>query len=148
MERTLWSLAAAALAVLGAGCGGGGIDAGNPLVGSWETAFSSAGITGTETYQVNADGTLSYSLSASGTCSGSLTWSGYLWSSTATSVAFSGTPVCSGSATCGALTYSCSLAMSAAPTSGACDYALSNGDDTLALTNCTGTSNVTLLRAN
>lgn len=144
MGRTRWSLTAAGvLAVLGAGCGSG-----DPLVGSWATAFSTLGIVGTQTYEVSSNGTLSYTLTGSGTCSGTLTWSGYMWAATATSVTFSGVPQCSGTATCGGFSFDCAKANSVAPQSGACTYQLSDNDDTLALTSCTGTSDVTLIRAN
>ncbi len=144
MGRTRWSLAAAgALAVLGAGCSS------DPLVGTWATSFTYLGTTGTSTYQVNGDGTLAYTLSGSGsTCSGSMTWSGYTWTSTGTSVAFAGVPQCSGSFTCGAFSLNCTAGSSQALKAGSCSYALSNNDDTLALTSCSGTSDVTLTREN
>ena len=53
---------------------------------------------------------------------------------------------CTGSITCGAVSLSCTGDQGLK--AGSCTYALSNGNDTLALTACSGTSDVTLTRAN
>jgi hypothetical protein len=82
-----------------------------------------------------------------GSCSGSWDATGYSWAATANSITFSGTPTCTGSITCGALSLSCA-GQSQALKVGSCTYSLSNGNDTLALTACTGTSDLTLTRQN
>lgn len=129
-----------ALAVGGTGCSN------SPLDGAWTTATTVGGVTFTETFQVNGDGTLSVTESASSaSCSGSWTATGYSWAATASSVTFSGTPTCTGSITCGAVSVSCSSDQGLK--AGSCTYTLSNDDDTLALTACSGTSDVTLTRA-
>ena len=133
-------LALAALAAAGMGCGGG---SSNPLVGSWTQASSAGGQTTQTTYEVNGDGTVVVTTTGSGSCTGTETVTGLQWAATASEVTFSGTGTCSGGLTCGAITISCA---SNTTYSGACTYALSNNDDTLTLSACTGTSNTTLIR--
>jgi hypothetical protein len=136
-------LATAALAVVGTGCNN------NPLVGNWATAGTFGTLTVTETVDVSGDGTLSVKVSGmSASCSGAWTTTGYTWAATATEITLSGKPACTGSITCGALSLSCSGGMNTALSTGSCTYALSNNDDTLALTACTGISNGTFTRAN
>jgi hypothetical protein len=138
--RTTSLLVPLVLAVLGMGCSH------NPLVGSWSTAATVGTFTGTETYEINADGTVVWTASGAGSsCTGAWTVTGYTWTATSSSIAFSGTPVCNGALTCGALSLSCSGAGQLK--AGSCTYALSNNDDTLALTGCSGTSDVTLTRS-
>jgi len=136
------------IALMATACGGGSFNTNdsNPLVGSWTTATTSGMTTYTETVDVSPDGSLSVSLTTGGaSCSGTLTNTGYTWTSTATTVTVSGTATCSGSITCGALSYDCS-ASKPGVTAGSCDYSLTNGNDTLALTGCTGISNATFTR--
>jgi hypothetical protein len=138
-------LVGATLAMLGAGCSSG---SNSPLVGTWAAATTVGTFTGTKTLQVNGDGSLGVTESATSTsCSGSWVTTGYSWAATATAVTFSGTPVCTGSITCGAVSLSCSGSTQALA-AGACNYTLSAGDDTLALTGCTGTSDGTFTREN
>jgi hypothetical protein len=128
------------LAAVGVGCSS------NPLDGTWTTANTVLTVTLTETIEVNGDGTLTVSDTASSaSCSGSWTTTGYAWAATASSITFSGTPTCTGSITCGPLSLSC--AGNQGLTAGSCTYALSNANDTLALTACSGTSDLTLTRA-
>jgi hypothetical protein len=124
------------------GCGSG---SSNPLVGSWAEASSVAGETTQTTYELNGDGTVVVTATGSGLCTGTETVTGLQWAATSSSVTFSGTGMCSGGVTCGPLTFNCSGAQSYA---GACTYALSSNNDTLALTGCTGTSDKTLIRTN
>jgi hypothetical protein len=137
------SLALAALAAVGMGCSGG---SSSPLVGNWAEVSTTLGVTTTTTYEVNGDGTLTVTAAGSGNCSGTETVTGLQWAATSTSITFSGAGTCSGSVTCGPITINC--AGSQTSYSGSCTYALSNGNDTLALTGCTGTTDKTLLRSN
>ena len=141
MVRWLRLTAPAALAILGMGCSH------NPLVGTWNTAFTALGITGTTSIVVSSDGTMVVDVNGSGaSCTGASTTTGYAWAATGASITFSGTPVCTGGITCGNLSLSCSG--NQAFKAGSCTYALSNNDDTLALTGCTGTTDATYTRAN
>jgi hypothetical protein len=136
-------LASAALAVVGMGCSS------NPLVGTWAAASTAGTLTTTETVDVSGNGSLSVKVSAMGTsCSGSWSTTGYMWAATSTSITVSGTPDCTGSIACGALSLSCTRGKGEALGAGACTYTLSNGDDTLALTACTGIADVTFTREN
>jgi hypothetical protein len=136
-------LATAALAVVGMGCNS------NPLVGKWATASTVGTFTATETVDVSGNGTLSVNVSGmSASCSGSWSTTGYMWAATSSSITVSGTPVCTGSITCGALSLSCSGGKGTGLSAGSCTYAFSNNDDTLALTACSGTSDVTFTREN
>ena len=135
-------LALSALALIGMGCSS------NPLDGSWITASTVGTFTTTETVEVNSDGTLSVAVTAtSSSCSGASNTTGYQWAATATEITVSGTPVCTGSITCGALTLACTGATGTVK-NGSCTYALSSGNDTLALTACTGITATTFTRAN
>jgi hypothetical protein len=135
------SLALVALAAAGMGCGNS-----NPLVGSWTEAASVGGQTTQTTYEVNGDGTLDVTSTGSGACTGTVTTTGLQWASTSTSITFSGTGTCSGNVTCGAVTINC--AGNQTSYAGSCTYTLSNNNDTLALTNCSGTTDKTLIRSN
>lgn len=145
MARTtslLGALAVAMTSTMGMGCSH------NPLVGTWTTAFTTLGFTGTTSYEVNGDGTIVVTqVGSSSSCSGSSVTTGYQWAATDSSITFSGTPVCNGSITCGSVSLSCS-GTSGGLQAGSCAYALSNNDDTLALTSCSGTNDVTLTRTN
>ncbi len=130
-----------AVALAGTGCSS------NPLDGTWSTAFTVLTFTGTETIDVSSDGTLKVTVtSASASCSGTEVTTGYQWAATASSITFSGTPACTGSITCGALSLDCSKSGSSF-TAGSCTYTLSDSNDTLALTACSGTSDATYIRA-
>ncbi len=139
MVRSTHLLLPAALAALGMGCSH------NPLVGTWVSAYTVAGITITETIEVDGDGTLIVNAVGSGSCTGMEATTGYEWAATSTSVTFSGMPVCTGGVTCGPLTYDCTGNQGFK--AGSCTYALSNNDDTLALTACSGTNDLTLTRS-
>jgi hypothetical protein len=132
--------AAAALALASAGCSS------NPLDGTWSVASTFGTFTATQTVDISSGGSLTVTYTAtSSSCSGTLTNTGYQWAATASSITFSGTPVCTGSITCGALSLSCTEASSFK--AGSCTYALSDDNDTLALTACSGTSDTTYIRA-
>jgi len=134
-------LGSLALALVGMGCSS------SPLDGTWSAASTVGTFTATETVDVSSGGTLTVAVSAmSASCSGAWNTTGYEWAATATEITISGTPVCTGSITCGALSLSCSGTSQVKV--GSCAYALSNGNDTLALTACTGTSDVTFTREN
>jgi hypothetical protein len=140
MVRTTSFFAPLALVVLGMGCSH------NPLVGTWTQPVMVATFSGTESFEVNGDGTLVVLVQGAGSsCSGTWTYSGYSWASTASSVTWSGTPMCTGSLTCGNVTVACSSNTSQLQ-AGSCTYALSSDDNTLTLTGCTGMSNATLIR--
>ncbi len=135
-------LASAALALAGIGCSS------NPLDGTWSTATTIGTLTVTETVDVESGGSLSVTWSGtSATCSGAWTTSGYQWAATPTEVTISGTPSCSGAITCGAVSINCS-GDTGGVKAGSCTYALTDGNDTLALTACSGPSDVTFTRAN
>lgn len=144
--RARGALGCAAIAGLGMGCST------NPLVGTWSTAFTVGSSTLTDTLDLSSDGTLSVAISnGSPSCSGAWDVAGLTWTATAASgadsgtIAVSGTPDCTGSITCGAVSVSCAeenLEFKA----GSCTYTLSSDDDTLALTACTGTPDGTFTR--
>ncbi len=140
MVRSTHLLLPAALAALGMGCSH------NPLVGTWVSAYTVGTVTVTETIEVNADGTLVVNAVGSGSgCTGAEAVTGYEWAATSSSVTFSGTPACTGGITCGPVTVDCSGNQGFK--AGSCTYALSNNDDTLALTACSGTNDLTLTRS-
>ena len=133
-------LAAGVLAMMGTGCSS------NPLDGTWITAGTLAGVTVTDNVIVDGDGTLSVKSTASGSCTGTEEWTGYSWAATSTSVTFSGTATCSGAFTCGAVSVNCSGSTDPPLKTGSCTYAISDDNDTLALTACSGTADATLTR--
>ena len=141
-----WGFAASAtIAVLAVGCGGSSSGSSNPLVGKWTTAKSVGTVTVTETVNLNANGTLVVQVTAaSATCSGTETTTGFAWAATAASITFSGTADCTGAITCGTVSVACSD--STGVKASACTYALSNNNDTLALTACTGIDDATFTR--
>lgn len=132
----------ASLLVVLAGC------AGNPLVGTWDgPSTSTLGTTYHAEVEIKGDGTLTYSLIGTGSCNGTLLYTGYSWVSDATTLTFSGTPTCTGSLTCGALSIDCSKANQSS-TLGVCDYIVSNTNDALVTSNCTnGSLDTTWTRA-
>jgi hypothetical protein len=141
MKRMTSLLAPLALAILGMGCSH------DPLVGTWSKSLMVLTFTGSQSYEVNANGTIVVNTSvASSSCTGSWVTTGYTWAATANSITFSGTPTCTGQLTCGTVSVACSNNNQLQ--AGSCTYALSNNDDTLTLTNCsgTGTTNDTLFR--
>jgi hypothetical protein len=130
---------AAALAVLGAGCGSNGFAAGNPLQGAWLASINDVTFTGTATVTLGADGSVTEALTAMKIalvpCSGTETTTGLTWSSTGTTITVGGQSTCMGAFTCGPASVACSSAMSLQ--AGTCTYALTNNNDTLTLTSCT-----------
>ena len=82
------------------------------------------------------------------TCTGSLSFSGVGWTSTSTTISFSGAPSCSGTITCssGPLTCDDGGSQAAAVTSGTGTYTLEDGDDTLVVVD--GSSSYIFTRAN
>jgi len=137
MKKTI-----ASLLVL-AGC------AGNPLVGTWEgPSISTLGTTYHAEVDMKNDGTLTYALIGTGSCNGTLLYTGYTWASDAVTLTFSGNPTCTGTVTCGALSFDCSQTAQSS-TLGACTYVLSNGNQTLTTTNCSNAGlNTTWSRGN
>jgi len=122
--------------------------AGNPLVGKWDSpSTTTLGATFHAEVDIQGGGTLTYSLVGSGSCTGTLLYTGYTWASDAVTLTFSGNPTCTGTVTCGALTFDCSQS-AVSSTLGACTYVLSNGDQTLTTTGCSnGSLNTTWTRA-
>jgi hypothetical protein len=138
------SVALAMVSLLGAACSSSGSS--NPLVGTWSSASTTGATTVTETVDIHGDGSLSVTQTAQGaSCTGSVTSTGFSWSSTATTVSVTGSASCTGSITCGAISFDCADAAHSL-TSGTCTYALSDGNDTFALTGCTGISDATFTR--
>lgn len=122
----------ASLLVLAA-CGG------SPLDGTWDgPSTTTLGTTYHAEVALNGDGTLTYSLIGSGSCNGTLLYTGYTWASDNVTLTFSGTPTCTGSINCGAISFNCQQAQQS--TLGACDYVLTNSNDTLTATNCSTSS--------
>ncbi len=107
----------------------------SPLVGTWKASITpQTGSTMDLTMTIDASGSLTYGLVGTGTCSGTLDYAGFTWTSTATTLSTTGTASCTGAGvTCGANVLSCS---STGPSSGVCDYALSNNNNTLDVTGC------------
>jgi hypothetical protein len=121
------------------GCGGGG-SGGSPLDGTWTYNQSTDGQTVTIAITLSGGGGLSETLS-DGACTGSLTISGQEWTSTLTTISVTGTGTCSGTLTCDGISLPCSKfsGASAGISSGAANYALSNGNNTLKVTTSNGT---------
>ncbi len=110
------------------------------LVGVWNgPATTVLGTTIIGSVDLATGGTATYTLEGSGTCNGSLVYAGYGWIADATAITFSGTPTCSGTVTCGTLTFGCGQT-TLSSTLGICDYSLAAGGDTLVTTNCTNAS--------
>jgi hypothetical protein len=146
------AIALTALAACGAGCGGGGAadgsGGGGPLEGTWSVTTSGGGVTATTTITLNGDGTLTETVSSTG-CTGMDSLSGYSWSSTSATVSVTGEPTCTGMLVCtvAGMTVSEPCSGTGGGVTGTCNYTLSNGNDTLTLTNCgSGTSSVTFTR--
>lgn len=125
--------------------------AGNPLVGEWFVEQNSPqGGNVRLVLALNADGTAVTRIEPTGgtingvtiTCTGALSNSGYRWTSTATTISVTGTPMCSGMVTCMAQgmssTSDCSSGLSGGM--GSSDplrdamYTLSNNNNTLTIT--------------
>jgi hypothetical protein len=140
MKRIHSLVALSALVITGAGC------AANPLVGSWEQPSGSGGFTFTTTINLAADGTATLTIAGSGSCSGMQTYQGITWSSSSTTLTFSAPstgPSCSGMLTCMAagtsVNIDCTQTQSMSQqTNGACTYALSNNNNTLTISACSG----------
>jgi hypothetical protein len=153
------AFAAASLFSL-AGC------AGNPLVGTWTAQQMGGGLNATITLTLNADGTASTNIQVMGgsfmgtdvTCTGpGVTNTGYRWTSTATTISVTGTPMCSGSSTCmvGGMSteFGCSQMMGMGMGMGSNNletamYTLSNNNNTLTITTMSNgmTSMTTFMR--
>ena len=135
MMRTTGLLAFAGLAVVAMGCGS---SSSNPLAGTWDTsAKTTAGATTTTTKipaDLESDGSLTLSVTVS-SCTGSENISGYSWTSKGNTVTFSGTPTCTTSLTCDGVAIACTE--NGELKVGACTYALTEGNDTLTLSDCT-----------
>ena len=132
MMRMTVLLASAALAVVGMGCGGGGSS--NPLIGTWVASVKgSGGVTTTTSADLESGGVLTLTVT-SPSCTGSATISGLSWTSTATTLTFSGTPACTTSLSCDGVSIACTENGEAK--AGVCTYALTGGNDTLTLSGC------------
>lgn len=146
MKTQLFKSALAATVLFGAiGCGG---PAANPLVGTWRASLSASGIDGNSTLTLNANGTASLSAIFTGgmaggmtvTCTGpGLTYSGLTWTSTATTLSITGTPMCSGMISCmvGGMSqdFGCSTAgMNMTEGLSSAMYTLTNNNNTLTIT--------------
>jgi hypothetical protein len=126
----------------GGGSGGASGDASvptNPLEGTW--TYSESG--GTTEFKVaitfSGDGSGNETLMLS-SCTGSETVGGISWTWTATTITLTGNPSCSGSLECGgAGDMPCSTTPVGAIQS-TCAYLLSNGSDTLTLSDCSESS--------
>jgi hypothetical protein len=134
MRIRIWTLAA--LAALGPGCGGG-----DSLEGTWLYSTNVDGEAISELVTLNSDGSATDKVTISGGCKGTLTGSGFDWTSTATTLTFSGKPSCKGTVACTVLgttvSKSCESSGANSLVAGACTYKFSNGGNTLTLTDCT-----------
>jgi hypothetical protein len=138
---------AASLFALG-GC------AGNPLVGTWVATQNSGGLNGTITLTLSGDGSASSVVQITGgevmgtqiTCTGAgVMNAGYRWTSTATTIAVTGTPMCSGSVTCMVAGMSTEINCAAMMGMGMSNnqlenamYTLSNNNNTLSISSTSG----------
>jgi hypothetical protein len=98
------------------------------------------------TANLEANGSLAFSVTVS-SCTGSENISGYSWTSTPTTITFSGTPTCISSLSCDGVAVACTE--NGELKVGACTYALTEGSDTLTLSGCTDAkNNATYTRGN
>lgn len=115
--------------------------ASDPLPGRWTASTTTGAITLSTTLTLHADGTLAVTDTGRGSCTGTRTYTGLTWSSSATIVAFAGTPACTGSIVCTSGTTTAMLNCPAAPSfsmAGACAYTLGSDNNTLTLRDCSG----------
>lgn len=130
------------LALMTCGCSG------SPLVGHWTRSTSTPGRTGTATLTLAADGSGSFVVAVPG-CTGMWTNGDWTWSTSGTTLTIAGSYDCTGSITCGGVVLQgCNRDTSVMNT--ACEYALSDNENSLALTACLGsstTSTMTFTRA-
>jgi hypothetical protein len=131
--KRISSLVLGALLLVGAGC------AGNPLVGEWQYSQSVGTASFSATYNLAGDGTGTLTAAGSGACTGTQTYQGFTWSSSATTITFTGTPSCTGSISCGGVMVTSCSGASMVQT-GACNYQLSNSNNSLTISNCSGGS--------
>jgi hypothetical protein len=113
----------------------------NPLDGTWAYSLSSGDFSVTAEVTFGGDGSLVESVTLS-QCSGTESVSGLSWTSNATSITVSGKEVCSGSLDCAGTPTPCT-SMIGTVIDTTCNYTLSNGNDTLALSRCSGSSSAT-----
>jgi hypothetical protein len=126
-----------AFAVFDTGCGGG-----NSIDGTWVYTENTDGLTVSAVMTFGSDGTLDETATVS-SCKGTLTTTGITWTSTATTISATGTPSCTGSLTCTVDGFTSSSNCGASTsmsgiTGSTCNYTLSNDDNTLTLSGCTG----------
>lgn len=113
----------------------------NPLDGTWAYSLSSGDFSATAEVTFEGDGALVESVTLS-QCTGTESVSGLSWTSNATSITVSGKEVCSGSLDCAGTRTPCT-SMIGTVIDTTCNYSLSNGNDTLSLSRCSGSSSAT-----
>lgn len=121
-----------------AGCG----DAPS-LVGSWKTPYVSNGAAaGTLTLTLSPGGTASKAIAGTGPCAGTLSLSSWQWTSTVTTIDYTGTATCTGMLAC----MDCKAATSAGLLAARTDpYALSADGNTLTImTTASGVESATV----
>jgi hypothetical protein len=108
----------------------------NPLDGTWLYTEREGDQTFDARITFESDGSITESVEVSD-CTGVDTVSGLSWTSTSTTLTVAGTESCTGELTCGTSTAGCSTMTPMGPaTDTTCNYALSNGDDTLTISDC------------
>src|SRR5690348_1675519 len=125
-----------ALMLISIGCNSSG-----SLPGSWNTAVNtSQGYTFNETLVLNSDKTGSITLTATGNCTGSQNTTSLTWDSNNNTIVFAGSTRCMSTVMCtpsgGTATGVDCATIAPYYVVGACNFTLSNGDNTLTLTDC------------
>lgn len=119
------------------------------VAGEWaySTAGPSAGSTIERALVLEPGGSARYRFTGGGACTGSVEYIGFAWTEEAASsgpgraIRFSGSATCTGRITCGAGASDCNDLVIA--TVGSCPYTLTDGQQSLTLTNCFGATNAT-----
>ena len=137
MKRILRVILSITLTIVSAGCS----NSSESLSGTWNAAITtSQGYSFNESLVLNSDGTGSTTLTATGNCAGVQKVTGIVWSSSGNTITFAGTSRCTSTVMCTAAegTVAAIDCATIAPyyLVGACNFTLSNANNTLALENC------------
>ena len=130
------------LAVLGTlGLVGTGCSNSTDLPGTWSTSVtSSQSYTFNETMVLNSDKTGSITFTATGNCTGSQNTTGITWDASSNTITFAGSSRCTSTVMCtpsgGTATAVDCASIAPYYVVGACNYSLSNSNNTLTISNC------------
>jgi hypothetical protein len=120
-------------------CGSG---CASPIAGRWTRTASAGGAQLTSVEEFDASGAAVITLTGNSGCTGTIEYAGLTWTATATQIIFAGHAACSGTVNCSiagtAVVIDCVHAPNG-PQDGACDYSLSADQNSLTISNCSGT---------